>query len=846
MYNLTISAYAKMRFYLTVISNRMLQTVPVFCACILLSIAAFCQSPVADVKAVVKAGNARFTVLTPQLVRMEYDSTGKFNDAASFVVINRKLPVPAYTVTNQNGWIEIRTQKLNLRYKAGLAFNKDNLIIEYIENTGKKITWKPGDAQTQNLLGTARTLDNFDGDSSIHGKNVRLQLEQGLLARDGWSVIDDSNSFLFDDSLWPWVKQRANGLTDWYLLGYGSNYKQALFDYTLVAGKVPLPPKFAFGYWWSRYWKYSDNELRDLVQHFKDNGLPLDVLVIDMDWHRSDRWTGYTWDKSVFPDPTSLLNWIKQQDLKTTLNLHPADGIQSFEDSYAAFAKAMNFDTTGKKAVPFVASDKKMITNLFSLTLDPIKRQGVNFWWLDWQQWPKDKQVKNLDNTWWLNYIFFSHMQRTAPERPIIYHRWGGLGNHRYQIGFSGDAIISWKSLAYQPYFTTTASNVLYGYWSHDIGGHVFAPKVAHNLDPELYTRWMQYGVFSPIFRTHSAKDAKLNKEPWNFGGEFGEAIRTAINRRYQLAPYIYTMARKTYDTGISLCRPLYYDYPNDEAAYTNKSEYQFGDDILIAPVTAPRVNDKALVQVWLPQGNNWFEWDSGTLLKGGQNTERSFTLTQYPIYFKAGAVIPMNPASVKNLQKQPGKLVVGIMPGANGEGTVYEDAGNDKQYEKSFSTTKILQSTSNRVQTINIGAAKGTYQGIPVLRDWELQLYGAEVPESVLAGTRPVPWRYDGNRLSLIIDLKAVPVNKGTRVTVTYSKTQKLDLNDGLVGNLAALSRKLAKLKRDSPHKELPKGLGEAEETGRLLSYHPEKLYELIPALQNSLSKWLNTEAVK
>ena len=112
--------------------------------------------------------------------------------------------------------------------------------------------------------------------------------------------------------------------------------------------------------------------------------------------------------------------------------------------------------------------------NLFDVVLTPMENWGVDFWWLDWQQWLNDKKVEGLSNTWWINYVFFTHMERNSNRRALLYHRWGGLGNHRYQIGFSGDAIISWNTLDFQPYFTSCASNVLYGYWSHDIGGQDF------------------------------------------------------------------------------------------------------------------------------------------------------------------------------------------------------------------------------------------------------------------------------------------------------------------------------------------------------------------------------------
>ncbi len=177
-----------------------------------------------------------------------------------------------------------------------------------------------------------------------------------------------------------------------------------------------MPPKYAFGYWWSRYWSYSDDELRDVIHKFNTFNIPLDVLVIDMDWHYTEQgkggWTGWTWNRRLFPDPPKLLNYLHSNQLDVTLNLHPADGIAPYEEPYPQIARDMGIDPASGQTIPWVASDKKLMTNVFKDILDPMHRQGVSFWWLDWQQWPYDKKVDSLSNTWWLNYVFFTHSQR--------------------------------------------------------------------------------------------------------------------------------------------------------------------------------------------------------------------------------------------------------------------------------------------------------------------------------------------------------------------------------------------------------------------------------------------------
>lgn len=816
---------------------------------------------------IVVEGNARFSILTSHIIRLEYDSTGKFVNDPSLVVINRNLPPVPFKKTFRGKWMIIKTAQMELKYKTGSGkFNAKNLQITYNQNPTKPIVWNPRMKNDENLKGTFRTLDGLNGDTH-EGEKTPTNFENGLISRNGWYLLDDSNNFLFDNSAWKWAKERNNPELDWYFIAYGTDYKAALYDYIQIAGRIPLPPRYAFGYWWSRYWNYSDDEFRTLVTRFKQYNIPLDVLVIDMDWHNTDGltfkenkkldefgqlkgWTGYTWNKSLFPDPDKFLAWLKGQKLKTTLNLHPASGISSTEEKYGVFAKAMDFDTIGRKNIPFEVADKKFMTNLFNIELDPLQEKGVSFWWLDWQQWTFSNKMAGLNNTWWLNYCFFSHMEQQAKQRPLLYHRWGGLGNHRYQIGFSGDAIISWKSLDFQPYFTSTASNVLYGYWSHDLGGHMFGdvPDDEKKIDPEMYTRWMQYGVFTPIFRTHSSKDPRLIKEIWNFTGDYFQPLYDAIHLRYQLNPYIYTMARKAYDTGISLCRPMYYDYPNKEEAYAFKNEYMFGDDMLILPITTPALNDFSTAKVWLPEGNDWYEWSTGTLLKGGQTIERKFLINEYPVYVKVGAIIPMYDESVKNLQENSNNLVVKVFPGGNFSTKHYEDDGDNDDYKQSAYCFTVLQSEyedDNNLK-ITVFPREGSFPGMIEHRNIDFQLYGSVMPDSITLNGIVLPyiatnsdnsWNYSGHDLTVHILATQTDCNEKTQILVYYPVKQ-VDIN-GMIGKMHRLEKTVALLKNNwfdgSP---IPNLISATNQANIEIEYQPSGFVNIVQNFKTNYSQ--------
>lgn len=784
----------------------------------------------------------RFTVITDGVVRMEYAPDGKFVDAKSQVAVCRSYPKSNFSVKS-GSTIEITTPRMILKYKKGSgAFTDKNLSITAPKNQ-KPFTWVPGTKDTLNLKGTYRTLDGFSGDEYAYdGKGNKLPIEDGLLSRSGWKLIDDSKSYVFDNSDWEWVMERPSteGAQDLYFMAYGNDYKQALKDFTIFAGKTPLPPRYAFGYWWSRYWGYSDSELRRHLDHLDNMGIPLDVLVIDMDWHYSDGkrggWTGYTWNEELFPNHKKFLNYLRDdRQLKVTLNLHPADGIRSFDTPYTEMAKHMGVDPAKGEQIPYEGSNKKFMTGLLNVVLKPMEKDGVAFWWLDWQQFYNDKKLSHLSNTWWINYAFFTHMERTRDTRPMLYHRWGGLGNHRYQIGFSGDSYIDWKSLKYQPYFNSTASNVLYGFWSHDIGGHQ-----GKSIDPELYIRWMQFGALSPILRTHSTKQINLNKEPWVFDYKTSDIFRQTVLNRYAMAPYIYTMARKTYDDGISLCRPMYYDYADKEEAYEYKYQYMFGDQIMVAPIGEPMVDGQSKLNVWLPAGNDWYETATGTILNGDQTVERTFLLDEYPTYVKAGSILPYYSNKVKNLQANDEPITVTVYPGANnGEFTLYEDAGDTKNYATLYATTVLSQQREGNVLTVRIGARKGSYEDMPLDRKWRVKVLCSSLPEKVIMNEDEVPFYYDAKELALIIDVPETAGTKSKTLAITYPKGAD-DLGnfyaDGTIGNMKRAYQALIQYKNKNCHLTRTPELGIMETMIDAIDYDPKNVKQLVTKFRNSM----------
>lgn len=779
--------------------------------------------PVSNTDAVVVSGETRFTVLTPRVIRMEWAADGVFENHASLVFVNRNLPVPEFRKSVESGWLTIETESLLLNYEVGSGkFDEENLRIEFTMDGNTK-RWQPGAENTGNLKGTARTLDRFDGNVN-YGTGEKIDLGEGLISRDGWALIDETAKPIFDDSDWPWVQPRPEKEhQDLYFFGYGYDYKEILGDFTDVAGKIALPPKYAFGSWWSRYWEYTDWEMRDLVREFEIHDVPLGVFVVDMDWHittmpewykdgkkikdqagEGTGWTGLTWNRNYFPDPESFMRWTGEKGLKVCINLHPASGVQPHEEQYPAMARAMGVDPASERYIPFDIVNRDFAENYLEIVLHPMEAYGVDFWWLDWQQW-STTNIEGVNPTFYLNYVFFSDMERRNEKRPIIFHRYGGLGNHRYQIGFSGDSFITWKSLDFQPYFTANASNVCFGFWSHDIGGHMYGESY-----PELYTRWVQFGLFSPILRTHCTKAGNvggIERRIWAYPLENFYAMRDAFHLRYALIPYIYTAAREAHDTGVSICRPMYYDTPMAEEAYRHGNQYMFGNDLLVAPVTKPIGGESLFVMqdVWLPEGE-WFEWSTGSVVDGGGVVSRPFCLDEIPVYAKAGAVIPMQPAMKRIGEKPVDPLILNLFPGESGAAKVYEDECDNNDYKTgSFAITPVEFEMNGNRMSIVIGPVEGEYPGMLERRGYELRLVLTYPPEEVSVGGKSGTygkewnsgaWDYDGDELTTRIYIPESSVHKKVEVRIDFPDLDRKALSGkkGAFRRLRSFMKFLAK----------------------------------------------------
>lgn len=829
-------------------------------ACIAVPLPGVAESPVAKNEATVIAGNTRFTILTPELIRIEYSDVGVFEDRATFTIQNREMEdVVEFQKTEDDDFLYLETDCLSLKYRKGtnpktLPASSKNLTIS-VKNGDKTEVWYPGKPDPLNLKGTCRTLDGSNGD------NKRVELENGLISRSGWSVIDDSwtavrpdgsRSFaLVPDSVvgydW-WTVRKDPYAMDMYFLGYGKNYKKAISDYTKIAGKIPLPPAYVFGYWYSKYASYSAEDYRQIMSDLADNEIPADVMILDMDWHwngdsasHSDGiggWTGWSWNTNLIPEPEKLLSDMHDRGFHISLNLHPAEGIDSHESP--EYYQAMTSDLGGRYSVGNRIEwnlDYPDFTNsFFNNVIRDHEKEGVDFWWIDWQQHLTSPNTSGLGETFWCNYVFFNDMKINRPDRrPVIFHRWGGLGSHRYQIGFSGDASINFPTLAFQPYFTATSSNVGYAYWGHDLGGHVVSDENAVN-DPELLLRWIQFGVFTPIFRTHASKDDRIERRIWKFPN-FQDILK-AVRLRYSLFPYIYTAARETYDTGIGMCRPLYYEYPDEEEAYMYEGEYFFGDDILVAPITEPTVDGAvSKKEIWFPEGN-WWSVSADQLIEGPCVMTMEFAADQIPYFYREGSVIPLNPSDVRSVMDPYSAIVLDVVAGKEGKGRLYEDKGDHSDYAEIYAHTEIVHNVDDGTEEYIIMPRSGIDEDLVATRKWTINIRNAGSPEDIMLNGIRISeggWRYDAEKRLLTVDIPEIPCSEKIELIVRYSDFS---------GSVKVIDRGSPSVSFDVNTSTLSADFGECCRSVVLSLYNPEgelclnRVYSDVECIREDLSR--------
>lgn len=707
--------------------------------------------------------NVRLTVIHPHCIRIEEAADGRFVDAPSLFAIERDARCAGFSVKRRGGAVVVDTGAIRLTCRTdGRPLGPRNLSARI--RCGKEWTsWKPGQTNRGNLGGTAETLDNW---------TVARELPPGLISRDGWFLLDDSGTPLLADG---WVKARPGTGRDWYLFGYGRDYRAAFQALAAIAGRVPLPRRYTLGAWYSRYWPYTSDDFLKIVREYKTKDFPLDMVVMDMDWHVTDmgpgsppgsaHWTGYTWNRKLLPDAERLIAELRRQGLRVTLNDHPADGVQPHESMYRAFMKDMGANPRSGRTLPFDAGSRRYLETFYKHTHTPREREGVDFWWLDWQQFAATRSIPSLRNLPWLNLYYFRRSQEGG-RRGQSLSRWGGWGDHRHPIHFSGDANTGWRMLAAEVPFTSTAGNAGCFFWSHDIGGHM------GGRNEESYTRWCQFGALSASMRSHSSKDARMDRRPWAYPSWAESSMQRSFHLRSELFPTLYAEAARSCRDTFPLIRPLYLEWPGREDAYRNPQEYLFGDNLLVAPVTEPGIGPRRLARqaVWFPPGT-WYNVFTGERFEGPAERLVAADIDEFPLYVRAGAPLLMQPYTPRMGTDPFRRVIVRCWPGASGVSLateLYEDDGQTDGYERGeCARTPVRAVWRDGEVCVTFGATAGEFAGQLDRRVWSLELPVTRQATAAFIDGQPVRVQYDAASRTNCIELPARAIRRGGEVVV-------------------------------------------------------------------------------
>lgn len=620
-------------------------------------------------------------------------------------------------------------------------------------------------------------------------------MHSGLLDRAGWYLLDDSQTAEYNSQ--GWVQPRpANGdVQDGYLFVYGEDYQTPLQELAHLTGPSPLLPESTFGVWYSDYHAYSTSDYENtLVPAFRANNVPLDTLSVDTNWKAPNFWDGWEWNTQLFPDAQGFLQWAKSQGINVTLNIHAsisnADPLLSQAEAVAGknLADYACFSPANACKV-WDWSNVSQAESYFTLQ-QPFEQQGTAFWWLDWCCDNSTVSMPGLTPDNWVNHLQAQEMlnkdQRgyvlsrigSSFQQPDIVYPAGPWSAHTSTVHFTGDTWGTWNTLQFQAELSADEATIGEPYVSNDIGSFLGAPPGNPNDNPDLYARWVQLGAFQPILRLHSSNGNRL---PWDYPQPANSIAANFLRLREALVPYTYTLAAQA-QSGLPITRPLYLDYPDQAAAYTNPDEYLYGPDMLVAPVTTPGA--VASEQVWFPPGR-WVDWFTGATFTGPSQATINVPLDRMPVFVRAGGIIPEQPAMEHVGAAPVDPLTLRVFAGNEGQFNLYQDAGTGLGYQAGqYSVTPITTTSGpprgaranaeglggGDATRVVIGRAQGSYPGMPSSRSYLVQLVDVSQPTRVTARDGQLPqvapggsdgWWYDAAHQTLHVSLPETSVQR-------------------------------------------------------------------------------------
>lgn len=500
-----------------------------------------------------------------------------------------------------------------------------------------------------------------------------------------------------------------------YLVFYGPSADEVISSYRNLSGNAPLFPKWAYGFWQCRERYTSGNQLVETVKEFREREFPMDVIVQDWQYWGNKGWGVPEFDEENYPNPADFISKIHD------MNAHFCISIWSNPDKNSELGKEYvernRFISETKWLDYFNPKTRQEYWNTLN---ENLFVHGVDAWWMDAVEPENDALTATQThigpgNFYRLTYplmvskaVYEGQRETTTDKRVCILTRSAFSGQQKYgMINWSGDVGGTWDGYRRQILAGLNFTITGLPYWTSDIGGF-FRPGASQYTDEgyhELLTRWFQWGTFNPIFRVHGYQS---QTEPWKYGPTVESNMRKMLHLRYRLIPYIYSEAWNTTNNGSTIMRPLVMDFREDAEVVNHQYQYMFGNSLLVAPITQPDVSER---EVYLPETTKWYDFWTGKQLKGGQTITADAPLNQIPLFVKAGSIVPMGNIVQHTGEATADSLEIRIYKGADGNFNIYEDEGDNYNYEKGeFSVISFEYNEQN--QTLTIGDRNGQYPG--------------------------------------------------------------------------------------------------------------------------------------
>ena len=674
------------------------------------------ESILPNPQAVISGPKYRITILSDLLVRLEYSETSTFEDRPTELVMNRNFKLAHFEKKEDSKYLTITTKYFTLTYLKGSIFvgtkvSPDANLRINLNDTDKY--WYMNHPEVRNFMGTSYSLD---GEVSKH------KLEKGLYSTDGFVSIDDSHSLIFNED--GSLGKRNDKRIDTYVFMYKRDFGAALRDYFTLTGFPPLIPRYALGVWWNRNIEYNAKDIENLTYKFYKNKVPMSVLLLGDKWHRVNpkMKSGLTFNETLFKRPKRLTDFLHSKGIKVAVSVNPFEGISEKEDYYLPFKSASGLEGSG--TLPFNLFNKNVLSAYFDYLIHPLMNYGVDFFFINYNN-PKD-----LVSLRALTHYHFNDFKQIQNRRGMVLARNGLIASHRYPVHYTGETLVSWSNLQALPAFNSNASNIGISWISNDIGG--FTDGVE---DGELYSRFCQFGCFSPILRLSADEGYYYKREPWRWDITTNSVVSQYLRLRHSLIPYLYSEAYRYSRTGLPLVQPLYYRYPEiyDEPLY--KNEYYFGDSLFVAPITTKmdRVMERTIQKLYLPDGI-WYDFTTGRKYIGGKRYTAFYKLESYPVFTRAGSIIPLAILDERNINdtNPPKVMEIQIFPGESNTYELYEDDGISSLYEQGYYlVTDIDYTYQKNNYTVVIRPVAGKSGIINNYRAYRIRFKNTNEPDS-------------------------------------------------------------------------------------------------------------------